>query len=219
MNRAALEQVAEKYRADGYEVHVLPAKAELPEFLKHFTPDLLAYRGQEKVVIEVKNRSDLRKDASLSYVAAEVNSQPGWRFDLIVQASDTSFDPIFSGSTEPSIDGILQLAADAERLAASGELTAACLLAWSGVEAALRRLASQAGLNLESTSPLYLLNALATEGLLAQPDYATLNSLFRLRNSLAHGLKSTSITRDAPAFLIDLTRRIVAPANQRTAAV
>jgi hypothetical protein len=219
MNRAALEKVAEKYRADGYDVHIFPSKADLPQFLQHFTPDMLAIRDHEKVVVEVAERSDLRKDASLSYVAAEVNSQPGWRFDLIVQSPDTSIDPVFTASTEPTSDDILQLANTAERLVSAGELTAACMVAWSAVEAALRQIATTAGLDLESRAPRYLLNALATEGLIPQDDYSTLISVFRLRNTLAHGLKPSSMTSDAPEFLIDLTRRIVKPANTPVTAV
>ncbi len=219
MNREALEKVAERYQADGYDVQILPSKADLPEFLQHFTPDMLAIRGHQKVIVEVAERSDLRKDASLSYVAAEVNSQPGWRFDLVVQSRDTSIDPVVTAATEPTSDDILQLADTAERLVSSGELMAACMVAWSAVEAALRQIAAKAGLDLESKTPRYLLNALATEGLIPQDDYSTLNSVFRLRNTLAHGLKPSSIPSDAPEFLIDLTRRIVKPANTPVAAV
>lgn len=59
VERERLLQLAEEYRGQGYEVSFQPNPDDLPDFLKTYRPDLVARRGDEAVIIEVKSRSSL----------------------------------------------------------------------------------------------------------------------------------------------------------------
>src|SRR5258708_22416779 len=51
---ADLEQVAEKYRAEGYEVTLHPRGDQLPPFAAAFHPEILARNGGLQVLVAVK---------------------------------------------------------------------------------------------------------------------------------------------------------------------
>ncbi len=209
MTRASLEKVAWTYRQDGYDVRVLPSPAELPEFLRNFAPDLIATMGDENVVVEVKEREDLVHNSAMLSLAAEVNAQPGWRLDLVVERNTAELDSVAAGAVEPNSCDILRLADSAERLVGDGELIAACLVGWSATEAALRFTAHLNGLSLESKDPTYVLNALATEGVIARDEYDALIAALQVRNAMAHGLKPVSMNATVSEFLIETTRRLL----------
>lgn len=84
-NREArrLRQVAAEYRRKGYRVKVQPASAELPAELKNVRPDLIATRGKERVIVEVKTRKTLARSRQLSALA-EAAERLGWRFELVL---------------------------------------------------------------------------------------------------------------------------------------
>ena len=66
MELATLDQVAQQYRDEGYEVVLEPRGDALPPFLDGFQPDLIARRGHEGVVAEVASkRGDLADDSKL----------------------------------------------------------------------------------------------------------------------------------------------------------
>src|SRR5258708_5581972 len=105
----ALNQVAEKYRSEGYNVLMRPNREHRPAFAANEELDILAYKGDEKVVVAVKvDREDLRDDPTLGDLAEVVNHQPGWRFDLVVLNANRRIDPPPPEATEPSEEGVLR---------------------------------------------------------------------------------------------------------------
>ena len=76
--RVWLQATAEQYRREGYDVEIEPRLDFLPG-----RPDLVARKGGENRVIEVKSRSALGS-RSASDIARIVRSQPGWSFDLVL---------------------------------------------------------------------------------------------------------------------------------------
>ena len=85
LHGAAIQALAARYRQEGFEVVAEPSASELPAALRPFQPDLLARRGDEMVVVEVKTRRPKgeawRKVEQLAEVA---RSLPRTRFDLVV---------------------------------------------------------------------------------------------------------------------------------------
>src|SRR5579872_5644807 len=74
---------ARKYRKLGYTVVELPAEGELPSFLRGCAPDLIATSDDDKVVLEIKRAADLRGSNEIKELAAVIDQQAGWRFELV----------------------------------------------------------------------------------------------------------------------------------------
>jgi hypothetical protein len=80
MEQEVLGKVAQRYRDEGYDVLVHPRGDQLPPFVANSQLDLIATRGNEGVIVEIKtNRIDLSRDHQLVRLAEIVNAQPGWR--------------------------------------------------------------------------------------------------------------------------------------------
>lgn len=56
LHGAAIQALAARYRQEGFEVVAEPSASELPDALRPFRPDLLARRGDETVMVEIKTR-------------------------------------------------------------------------------------------------------------------------------------------------------------------
>ena len=77
MQQEAPERVAQRYRDEGYQVIVRPFGEQIPPFLAGFQPDLIAIRGNEGVIVEIKiNRMDLSSDHQISRLAEIVKLVP-----------------------------------------------------------------------------------------------------------------------------------------------
>lgn len=209
MQRSELEQVAEQYRTEGYEVTVSPESEVLPDFLRGDPPDILARRDGESVAVHVKQRREIVGDHRLAYLAGEVNSQPGWRFDLVVTGGKPWPDDVVDDALEPNSERILTLLESAERLLLQGEIEASCLVAWSAVEATLRDVARRNAIQLDHKGADFVLKTLVTEGVLDRGRYQSLREAFQARNTLAHGLSFPGIRRSVPESLIETSRELL----------
>src|SRR4051794_40500240 len=93
MEHESPEKVAQRYRDEGYGVVVKPQTDLVPPFLAGFQPDLIATRGNESVVVEIKtNRIDLSNNPTITRLAEVVNGQPGWRLDVVVLEPETTVE-------------------------------------------------------------------------------------------------------------------------------
>lgn len=185
-------QVAEEYRERGYEVVLQPKPSSLPEFLGGYRPDLLARRGGESVVVEVKAGSvPPRQRDRFRDLARAVDGQPGWRFELVIRNLPPVPEPEAPAGGRPSLTGpdAARAVADAEELVGSGRPEAALLWAWSAAEATLRLLASAEGISPRRSDAAYLLKELALEGTISREDYDVLRRSLEARNAVAHGFR------------------------------
>jgi hypothetical protein len=102
-----LEQLAKRYQEEGYSVVVHPQGDQLPPFAKDFGADILAMRGGERVLVQVKqDRTALEADPNVPVRAGITNSQPGWRFDLVILNEADPLRRSTRGSREPSDEEI-----------------------------------------------------------------------------------------------------------------
>jgi len=209
LERERLLKLAEEYREKGYEVFFHPNPEDLPDFLNHYRPDMIVRRGEENVVIEVKSRSSLNSSSNqyLGNLAQAVEKHPGWRFELVMtNPEDTTYSPKAEASLqEHEIESQLQVA----RQLTTQHPELALLCSWSLVEATLRLIAQKEKLSLERFDPLYLVKQLATEGVISKSDYQLLMNALPLRNSIAHGFKTTQITQNSVYELIELTEQLL----------
>jgi uncharacterized protein YutE (UPF0331/DUF86 family) len=208
IERERLIKLAEEYRDKGYEISFHPNPEDLPDFLKNYRPDMIARRDDEAVVVEVKSRSSLNSSTQyLRNLAQVVEQHPGWRFELVMtNPEDAEYSQSAEGSLqEAEIESRLQVA----RQLTTQHLESAILYSWSLVEATLRLVAENEGLSLQRFDPLYLVKQLATEGVISKSEYQLLMNALSLRNSIAHGFKTTQLTQESLYDLINITERLL----------
>lgn len=83
-----VENVAERYRSEGYQVTMAASKSVLPVEIDDLRDsiDLIAQKGDEWVAVEVKRRDQLY-DINPMAIAIKQNL-PEWRYDLVVYPPD-----------------------------------------------------------------------------------------------------------------------------------
>ena len=114
----ALEQVAQRYRDEGYDVFVRPERAQVPERVRDFEPDLIATRGNEGVVVEVKeDRATSRTILTSLNWPKILNAWPGWRLDLVVLEAEPPEERVARDADEPSDDQLGEILKTADELA------------------------------------------------------------------------------------------------------
>ncbi len=208
--RRRLASVASDYEKRGYDVKLRPAADSIPEFLAGFEPDLIATGNGESVVVEVKARREFENDQSIAALEAALRDRPGWRFELIIDGSDSehgrSLGPAQIGTS-------LEEASELQR---GGHAVAALLLLWSATEGVLRLLAARENVELESPAPAYVTKRLYTLGLLGREQYRALDEAVRLRNQAAHGFQ-VSVTRQDLANVAMIARELLSELESKAA--
>lgn len=204
-NEAELtRKVAEEYRSRGFDVIVRPRRGQLPEPLAGFEPDIVARKGDETVIVEVKSRQSLRHEPRVEPLVRAIEEVPGARFELVIARPDIS-SPL-PERTRPWREREAAAALyEAVQLLDKGHQIAALLLGWAGAEAALRLLAARENVKVERRDASYLLNRLVGEGVLDDRQYRSLRHGLEVRNAVAHGLEPAGLR---PAQIRALLRTV-----------
>lgn len=179
--RELLNEVADRYRLQGYRVSVHPHADALPAELREFEVDLLATRRDETVIVEVK-RSKRATDVTsqLSQLTALAQSL-GWRVDLISE-------PESEGATW-SRSRRHKLLEDALVLLDGQHKEAAVLLACSALEGTLRELARKHHAMEDRVMPIrQLIASLRSRGIIGSAVSERLSRLADARNHAAHAM-------------------------------
>jgi hypothetical protein len=180
-----LEELADRYRNEGYEVVVRPRPEELPPFFANSDVLLLAVKGGE-------------------YRAVHPPPQPAGT------APDHGRPPVTSGR-EPDAMHLRTLLAEAERCLRAGAIEAALLLSWSVLEAALREAVRQPGTAfIRPPMPRDLLREAARSRILSPEELSTVEQVWHLRTMVAHGLRPDLLPADPVTELISIARRLIA---------
>jgi len=175
-----VRRLAQEYRDNGFTVDVDPPRSKLPVELQ-FSPDIVATRNTEKVLVEVKvaeGTADRNRWAELA-AAAEHH---GWLFRLVViGAGESKFDYVNLPANE-----IADRLAKAEELYATAP-EAGLLLAWAAFEAAGRRALLLEKVRERDPNGAALIKHLVHMGLLDSSDLKPLLESWRRRNAITHG--------------------------------
>jgi hypothetical protein len=189
----------------GYEVLREPTLAELPEFLRGYRPDLIAHRGDEHLVVEIKAND---RPPHWRELAEAVGRHPGWNLQLIMAAPTRG--NITSFPQPPSQDDIRRQLAAAQRIYDSGEHAAALLLLWSLLEAAAYYRLGDLGLAVNRPkTPIALIKDLVSFEILQQEEYDDLAAVTALRNAAAHGHSTLLVDRATFSKLVSLIERLL----------
>ncbi len=206
-----LNQLADRYRAQGYKVVVRPGPDDLPEFAKNFKVEIVARRDDGCVLASAKeSQSDLAADREIPRSAEITEKEPGWRFDVIVLESESQPIPDKKDAKEPSEEDVRRALDDVERLLDAGFVQQALIAAWAILEAAMRRRLHANG---EKTgwgsSPRTMLNELYSAGVLQSHDFRSLEGLFQARSAIVHGFMTPVIENSAVQFLVETARMLL----------
>ena len=203
-----LEKTAKEYRERGYDVSL----GTRLKFLPGFRPDIVATKGDDKRVIEVKRRMTLQKDAAIAELARAVESEPGWQLDLILipeahqLAAPDDSQPL-------GISGALHRLSDAQHLRKAGNLESSLLIAWSACEAVIRTLLEhETGARAEVSPTSQLIDSATMHGVISHDDGDYLKQLLPLRNAMAHGMSHADVEEATVLELFKFVHHLVAEA-------
>jgi hypothetical protein len=205
--RDRIQALAKEYQAQGYEIAINPTPQELPGFLAGFQPDLIVTRGGETTVVEVKSRKSLSADAQTHQIARLVEGRPGWRFELIILSGEPVDPPV--GSVAFDRIGVKRALEEARSVLADGYTAPALLSGWAALEASLRLLLNEEGIELRRLAPVHLLKQAAEEGIISRDEYRSLSRLMAGRNAIAHGFEHESVNPTNVSALLELTERLL----------
>ena len=186
-HKKMLSKLATEYQSHGYEVEFNASLPQLPKNLQKFRPDLVARRGDETVILEVKSYVEMSRDKQLAQLAKTINQIPGWRFEVVIIKPKKE-----QLGTNPELLQVSDLnnrSLIANKLMDRNEFDLALLIIWTNVEALLRHVANNEGIQLENQSTEYILKKFLSYGLLTQKVYQLFSKVLKYRNKLVHGYK------------------------------
>jgi uncharacterized protein YutE (UPF0331/DUF86 family) len=201
-----ITEIANEYRRKGYRVTICPSRNELPNFLSNYRPDIVVEDEKESVVIEVKSHQDLPNNQQICRMAEIVGAQPRWRFELVVTNPKGSTS-VSSESRLPNIEELSRRLKKARRLVRSGDYEAAISIAWSAAEGLLRLIGKAENIALDRQSSSYVIKKLYSLGLVDNSSYQELSDIYKIRNSVVHGLVEPNLQSSVIFNFIETIRR------------
>jgi hypothetical protein len=177
-------RVALRYQEQGYDVVVHPSADELPFDLDGYEPDLIATRGDEKLIIEVRNSVMRGSIDRLIEAADRVRTSPPWQLLLVTE--DDVPGELLPGA-DLTLPGWAEIHHRLAEIDCVGDGPARLLLAWAVLEAALRRHAFDSALPIHRLPTSALVKQLYTQGELPADAFETLLRRLEQRTLVAHG--------------------------------
>lgn len=208
--RKKLAELAREYGAMGYQVFAELPEFESPALVDGIRPDLVAKRGDETVIIEVKTSGSLQdsKD-TVEHLARYAEKVPGTRFDLVLtNPKPQSSVPVRIKALQDELktiqDGFL---ADVSEALKQNKTDLVVILASRLLEGLLVRAAAKKEVYIPRTERTLavLSRKLASEKIVSQSVVEFANQLQQQRNAIVHGRAIIS-TEDAIDIYQKLTR-------------
>lgn len=191
--------VAKELENEGYAVVFEPSPNQLPFSLEDYTPDLLATKTGENLIVEVKPRRTPDIVKRYRKVAEIVQTHPGWRF-LIKTFADTTWKTEALPVELTSLQEIRQYIAKAESTFSSENFDLAIPYLWNAIIALLRHKAARVQIDFSELSDRSLINQLYTFGKISAEQRIMLLKWSELRNRAVHDLKFSAEQEDVSAI-------------------
>ena len=200
--RDAIERIADRYRSEGFDVVVEPVGTDLPDGLRHVTPDVIARGPGGNVAVDVLTKGSRESGESVRRTAEAVEAEPDWRYELVVLPRRGIRRRLMADA-----DAVARL--DAAKATAGRDPAAAALLTWTAAEWALRHLV-EAG-DGTKLSPHRLVKEAYSADAVSEAQYRTLKRLAELRDAVVHG---ETERRPTPQF-VDAALRLAGDLVER----
>ena len=202
LEKNRLQEIAEKYRLQGFEVVIEPSKSLIPFDLGNYCPDLIATKGSDEgSIIELKNSIAKISVDRYREIAEIVAQHHGWRFLLITGEDISSGDPQ-DDSELMTWEQMLQRQEQAERFLAMGEVEVAFWYLWGILEAAMRRQARQVAIPIERFPANSLINHLYSQGELSMEQFDQVRGIQTIRDRLIHGYQIPNLGEPTKQLLV-----------------
>jgi hypothetical protein len=186
--------VAERYRSNGYRVITEPRQSIIPFDLGGYVPDLIAQKGDLKLIAEIKTRADKISFDHLSSIADEVKRDEGWRFVLVTSQDIPSLDLPGESEDQFSWEDVVYRIQDADRLSHLGQGEAAYLVLWIAFERIMRFHAQPVALPVDRLAPSILIRQLYSQGELSMAQFDAALAWQAVRNRIVHGFRAADLS-------------------------
>lgn len=213
-----IRELVREYSAKGYRVVLQPGTSKLPKFMKSFNylPDLIVYGKNEKLVIEVRSSSTISDAERFSHIADSIRNQKGWDF-VLVMTNPKAKSTVEPSGTIPGYQYALQQLAEAEQVlsagAGGGFRNAALLVAWAGLEAAIRYTLSRQYERDKPVSLPTLVRDAGMYGVISRRDSEFIEGSMKVRNSIAHGYQGVAISKGHIRRIVEVGRKVLLEMN------
>lgn len=208
---ARVRELARSYADEGFDVTVDPRPEDLPFDLFGYRPTLVARRGDEGHLVEVRVSGRRLSVDWFQEIASEVRRHPGWRF-ILATADDVSGGVPGADGVLPTWDQLRERAAAALATAQTAPSREAAFLAmWATLEGVLRKIAEHASLPVERLPSSTLIKHLHSHGELSMEQFDTLIAALDARNRVVHGYDAPEIDealRGVGAVLAELLSEV-----------
>lgn len=194
--------VAKELEDNGYTVVFTPMPEKIPFSLGNYTPDLLATKADENLLIEIKRREPSTSNVIERYrkIANIIQAQPNWQF-LIRTFDDTAAKMQASFKQLVDLETIQKYLAKAESIAAAGNPELAVPYFWNAIVALLRHMASEAEIDFSELSDRSLVNQLYTFGEISDDERVMLLGWNELGTRAVNDLAFSVSAEDVGAML------------------
>lgn len=192
--------IAKQYETDGYTVVRNPKQDLIPFNLEGYTPDILATRGDENILIEVKT-SKARVDTNkLFKISKIVQSHPGWKFS-VVTINENEISESQKRTPELDIDKISRTLTLVEENLKNLELSVFLVpQIWICYISILSMHLINEGVDISGLSDLSILNSAYSDGILDYQEFERSRQFLSLRNFVCHNLPSDANIENVANF-------------------
>lgn len=189
--------IAKRYEERGYVVTLEPLRSAIPFSLGNYRPDILATKGDENILIEVKTPG-ARIDSEVYFrLDQEVQQHPGWQFLLVTITQAELQENASSVAGNVSVESIRAHLRSIDRLAEVPEIAGLVLpRLWMAYVSALRLLALNEGVEVDDYTDLSLINRVYSAGMISIAEYEAGRRLMTLRNHAVHSLETLETPAD-----------------------
>jgi len=184
-------EIASIFERDGYQVFIEPTIEQVPIDLGSYRPDLVAIKGEQGIVVEIKVSLKRLPTKKFNEISNMVSSHKGWKFALVTLDDDLNNILSVANARLPNADELKKRLDDVNKLIMLDMLPSALVLLWAQIESWLRIKADKNGEKLNLLQPKRLINFLYSYGELSMEQVDSLNELMQLRNKLVHGFDDT----------------------------
>ena len=177
-----MEHLRAQYVEQGFTFTVQPQRAQLPEFLGSYQPDAIAQKPGINIAVEVKQTASPGTQRSLQDIRRLFEGHPDWQFTVAYIGSN----PLKSLAIRPATPAAIRKRMnEVTELFDQGHRSAAIVIAWSVLEAAVHRIDNEA--SGRPRTPAMVVQTLAQLGYIEPTIERRMRALIELRNKIVHG--------------------------------
>ncbi|WP_217550296.1 hypothetical protein [Pantoea sp. GbtcB22] len=185
----AEKEIAKQFENKGYVVILHPDKTHIPFDLGKYLPDLLAYRGNEHILIEVKTSKSKVDTKKFIEVSELIESHTDWKF-MIVTVDDKLLNN--EGDEKKYKNNYLDLKKELDLIGENLKNKSIVIFLiphlWVVYISFIRNKIDALGLSHNGLTDLSILNMAYSEGLVSHLEYEKSKCFLELRNHSVHNI-------------------------------